>query len=525
MKKCILGFMIFIMIFLNGCIEKKVSVVPEGSTANDFLVYDMDEIPEDLVQLSSTKVRDRDLLLALFEGLVRTDENGDIVPGIAESWTIGQDGINYIFKIRDDAKWSDGTEIRAQNFVDFFKDILSPNSNNIYSYQLYSIFGAEDYKRGNKTFDNVAIKANDDNTLQIRLNAPANNFLDILSQPVYTLRKVDKDLSNYKQAYKNIVYSGPFGINGISETGDINLTKNKYYYGQEEVRCERLYITSSGSSEKALASFETGKINVFVNPPVNESKNLIENGEGQTIPINSGSSINFNLNKQGIINNVKFRNSLSLAIDRETLVKEYLDNTAVSASAYVKDDDKNKVKPLINESGDVALAQKLLEESGYGDKKEKIKFIYLDSTENKKLCENIVKDIKQTIGVSIEAVSYNEDEFSEAVKSGNYHMAKVDYNSTYNDSISFLEPWISTSKFNIYGYKSSEFDNLILKAKREKDSLKRKDLINKAEELLINDMPSIPLYFHNIVLCKKSNIEGIYITKEGNIKLDRAYIY
>ncbi|ERI94234.1 ABC transporter, substrate-binding protein, family 5 [Clostridiales bacterium oral taxon 876 str. F0540] len=528
MKKFISFIMIFFMLSAGGCVEKKTEIKVYNNRTDKNIVYNMGKLPDDLIMLKDSKIRDKDLLLSLFEGLIKVDEFGNITPGIAESWNIGKDNITYTFKLREDAKWSDGEDITAKDFVDFYKEILASKQDNVYAYQLYYIFGAEEYRKNKKGFNGVAIRAVDDRTLEFRLNSPVSCFLEILSQPVYSLRKVNDSLKTWKKSYKNIVYSGPFTITDVSESGEVELAKNKYYYDKDEVKADKLYITSSAESEKAMAEFMNKKINLFINPPISESANLIAEGKAEAIPIESGSSISFNLKKPGITNDINFRKAISLSISRKSLVQDDLNHVARSASAYVPYDDQDNVqnkqeKHLVKEEADAAAAHKLLEESKY-DKKEKIKLIYLDNNENKRLCEALYKEIKDNLNISIDYKGYNEVELKEAVKKGDYHMMIINYASLYNDPLSLLEAWTENSALNVFGYSNSEYNKLIYEAKYENDRTKRLGLLQNSEKILMNDMPTIPLYFHNILLCKNTNIKDVIVTKEGNIRLDRAYI-
>ena len=529
MKKLALCLTVFVFLFSSGCIEKKVNNLNQNSKTDEYLVYNLGAIPESLILLDDSKIRSKDMLLSLFEGLVKIDENGKVVPGLAESWTLGKDAITYTFTLREDANWSDGTPITAGDFKTFFKDILNANQSNIYAYQLYYIFGAEEYKENKKSFSGVAIRAVDNKTLEIRLNSPISYFLEILSQPIYTLRKVDNNLKTWKKNYSGIAYSGPFVIDEVSKEGEIALSKNEYYYDIYEVKSERLYITPSTGSENALAWFKSNKINLFINPPLSESENLVLNGDAEVIPIESGSSINFNLKKSGIISNNNFRKALSLAINRENLLQNDLNYIARSASAYVPNDTEEqtqaiKTKSLLKQEGDSELSKQLFKESKY-DKKEKIKIVYLDNNENKRLCEALFNDIKEDLDeVNLDYKGYSETELKDILVSGDYHMYIMNYALLYDDPVSILESWVSTSKLNLFNYKNSDFDNLVYKAKFEKDKTQRLELLRKAEELLINDTLTIPIYFHNIILCKKSVVQGVYVTMQGNVKLDRAYI-
>ncbi len=528
MKKVAIWLIISIFLLSSGCIEKKINTITKDTKAENYIVYNLGSVPDSLVLLDDSKIRSKDMLISLFEGLVKIDENGKIIPGLAESWTIGKDDITYTFKLREEAKWSDGKPITADDFKSFFRDILSLKQNNIYAYQLYYIFGAQEYRENKKQFNGVAIRVIDDKTLEIRLNSPISYFLEILSQPIYTLRKIDNNLKAWKENYSSIAFSGPFQIDEVSKDGEITLLKNEYYYDIDEVKSERLYITTSLGSENALAHFKTNKINLFINPPLSESKSLIFDGEAEVIPIKSGSSINFNFKKSGIIGNNDFRKALSLAINRESLLQNDLNYIARSASAYVPDDagivnQGINTKPLFKQESDSELSKQLLKKSQY-DKKEKIKIVYLDNNENKRLCEAVVKDIREDLDISLEYKGCSEIELKDVLESSDYHMLIMNYALFYNDPVSILESWVSNSQLNLFHYKNSEFDNIVSKAKFEKDKVQRAEFLRKAEEMLVNDVPVIPIYFHNIVLCKSPLIKGVYVTKEGNIKLDRAYI-
>lgn len=549
MKKIVLIFMIVTMALMNGCIERKADNLNKDSRTSQYVIYNIEKLPEDLLQLNSSAVRDRDLLLSLFEGLVKVDETGKVMPAIAESWTVSKDELTYSFKIRENAKWSDGTPITAKDFVQFFGDILNPRVTNIYSNQLYCIFGAKEYNNSKKPLSGVAIRAVDDNTFEIRLNSPTGNFLEVLSQPIYSLRKVNSTLINWKDSYKNIVFTGPFVLDNVSKEGELTLAKNTCYYASDEVKSETLYIVSGLDSENALAGLKTSKLNVFVNPPISEINNLIFDGEAETIPIDTVSGLNFNLKKEGIIKNINFRKALSIVINRSEIIDNNLSSIARTASAFLPFDKEDmphntRKKQLIDEDADISKANKLLQENSLkprddkdnkdnkGNKDNKaaketktsIKVVYLNNNENKRLCEAIAKALREDLGLEVSCKGYSQVEFKDILKNGDYDLVKMDYASQYNDPLSLLEYWVSNSEFNTFGYTNTEFDNLIAKARYEKDAAKRAEYLQKGEEVLINDMPTIPIYFRNIVLCKMPNVEGIYVTKEGNVKLDRAFI-
>ncbi|MFL0268540.1 peptide ABC transporter substrate-binding protein [Candidatus Clostridium radicumherbarum] len=527
-KFCFILILIIMLIFASGCVEKKTTSTILDNKTKTNIVYSINKYPEDLLQLNSSSSCDKDILLALFEGLVKQNENGDVVPGIAESVTKGKDNITYTFKLRDNAKWNDGKEITAEDFVTFFKDILNPKLKNNYAIELYSIFGAQDYNNGKKSFSGVAIRAVDEKTLELRLNSPSNSLLQILSEPVFALRIIDTNLKDWKNAYKSINYTGPFSLYSVDNSAGLTLLKNENYYGKDDVKSDKLYITTNVSTENAMASFKNNKINLFLNPPVSEIKNLIINGEEETIPVNIGWSLNFNFKKSGIVNDISFRRALSLAINREKIAENNLNSTARAAFTYVPKEDTASsqvfnASKYIKKENDDTLSKELLTNSKY-DKKEKVSFIYLDNDENKRIADAVAKNIKEVLDINLDCKGLSEEGFNDLLVNGNFNIALNEYTSSNNDAVSFLEPWISTSKSNIFGYNNSQYDELIFKAKLEGDKQKRLDYIKNGETILLNEMPNIPLFFQNMILCKKSDIKGIYILKEGNVKLDKAFI-
>lgn len=521
-KKLTSVLIIIFMVAFTSCVEKKAPISSIKATELNSIICSLGDRPKDLISLDNNSIRQKDLLLMLFEGLVRIDENNNIVPGIAESWTVSKDELTYNFNIRSSALWSDGKEITAKDFVDFFSEVLSPKTNNIYASILYPIFGAQEYREGRRGFDGVAIRAVNDKTLEFKLNSPCSYFLDIISNPVFVLRKIDSNLIDWDKNYKNIQFSGPYKINEVKSKDEALLIKNENYYNKVEVKSEKLSVEFIESREFALASFKNSKINVMADPPENESAFLMGADEAIAMPIEKGVGLSFNLKENGIASDVNFRKALANVINREQILENNLNGVGRAASAYIPNLQESKSnKSFFNMYGNTNLAMSYLNKSKY-NKKDNIKLIYLEENQNKQLCEAVEKNIKDALDVSIQCVGYNEEEFKEAMDKGEYDITASEYTGLYSDSLAFLEGWRANS--NVFGYKNTEFDSLVAKARVEKDKTKRKEFISKGEEILLLDLPTIPIYYENLVVCRKSNVEDIYVTKEGNLKLDRAYV-
>lgn len=529
MKKFICCVLIFNLIFLSGCVEKSI----QGNKSEEFknyIVYNLGKAPEDLIMLKNYNIRQQDLLVNLFEGLVSIDEKGKINAALAESWSLSKDETCYTFKIRANAKWSDGSDITADDFVTFFSEILSKDIDNKYAKQLFYIFGAEDYRKGKCDFKNVAIRAIDKKSLELRLNYPCNYFLNILSQPIYSLRRINDDLKEWKKNYKNIVYSGSFVIDNFSDNSDITLKRNAEYWNKDGVKSDEILVTCIDGSEAVLAAFENGKIDLFTNPPISEFKDLSNSGKTETVPSYDSGLLIFNLKKEGIVKDINFRKAISVGVDRNTLVNEILNDTVKTASAYIPPNVSDGMngrfinKVFFGKDSEKEKSQELIKKSEYEQNRATLKLIYLDTVENKKICESIAKGLSENLKIKIECQGYGIEELNDEIKKNDYDMAKIDYEASYDYPLPFLEEWMSLSDSNLYGYKNVQFDEKVVKARMEKDRTKKIENLKEAENILMDDMPVIPLYFKNIIVCKKNNVEGVYTVNKGNIKLDKACI-
>ncbi|WP_446897682.1 peptide ABC transporter substrate-binding protein [Clostridium sp. LBM24168] len=507
-----------VIVILSGIsVEKKVRQTDSNDYQNS-IVYNINDFPKDLIMLSSYNIQEKDVLSNLFDGLVSIDEDGNIVPDLAEKWDVSQDKTQYTFTIRNNAKWSNGEDITAEDFVDFFSHILNKKLKNIYSNQLNCIFGVEKYRKDNGDFENVAIKALNRKTLQIRLNYSSDYFLNIMAQPIYSLRKIDDDLFNWKKRYNDIAYSGSFKIDKISDEGYIEMKRNDKYWNKNNVKNSKIVITSFPSSESALAAFQNNKVNVFTNPPISEIKN-IENVS--VVPTYGGEALVFNIKKQGILDNEYFRKSIALSIDRKNIVQNILKNKVDAASVYIPYNSKINLVDLIAQKKE---AEKFMDKANYQYNGVPLKIIYMNTVENKKICDSIAKNIKSTFNIEVKCYGYDKDNFENELKGKNYDIAEINYRGNYYYPMELLNNFESRSKLNFGGYASTEFDTKMLQATFENDGSKRLDDLKEAESILLDDNAIIPLYFDNTIICVKNYVKGVYLNKLGNVKLDKAYL-
>lgn len=530
---------ISILITFSACVEKKedISTVNEN---NSYIMYDMGNLPDDLSTTDLDSSRVKDLERVLFQGLVyeKEESNGSssIDYALAKKCDISKDGLVYTFTLKDNIKWSNGSDITAEDFVDFFKGVLSQKYNSVYRYELKCVNGVSDFISGSKDFSSVAITAPEKNVFQIRLNYPAPYFLQLLSQPMYGLRKIDDNITKWKSNYENMNYSGAFTIKKIESNGNILLSKNSNYIFENLVKSSNIILsTNKNNSAYALADFETyNNDDIFLNPPSTEVERLKDKNQVAVFPSLSVKGIFFNFNSNNSVSNFNFRKSINSSVDRDALENNIVEDYGKTLSSYFpKNMNFAQIKNINIADNSQQEALKYFNDSDYKSGSV-IKFIYVDEDDNKKVCENIVKMINETMAknnkagaaksIKFQLEGYSSDDINEVIKSNDYDMYLGEYNINYNNPMSFLELWKSNSPYNRYGFKDIAYDDLMYTGDVTKDLSKKYDIYNKCINELMNNIPVIPLYSMNTIVCSRASVDGVKLNKFGNVLIENLGI-
>lgn len=514
----ICGILILTMSICSGCVKKKV----DSQDVRNYIVFNTEKLPDDLLMINNSDIKQQNIALALFEGLVSMDSEGNIVPALASQWNISEDRLTYTFNIRENAKWSNGKKIKAEDFVNYFSQILKKEDNS-YADELECIFGVKDYVSGKVDFDEVAIYAKDDNTLEIKLNYPCSYFLDILSSPAFSLKENFHNLNFWKDEYKHINFTGPFIIDNIYDNGEISLKKNSNYWDKDKVISSEIHIKCQKIDALALADYKSNDIDILTNIPISELHTLSTNERIQKGPMFQGICLNFNLTKDKITSKYKFRKAVSYAIDKRKIENELVGSIIKSSFLVpynVEGVGRNENgEGLYKESEDVKT---ILSQSDYNG--EDIVLAYLNNNDiSEKIASLIVKDLKE-YGIKVISKGYDEEEIKEVIEKGDYHMSLVNYSGDYNSPYAFLKKWLSYSPYNTTGYNNNEFDNYLFKSKISFDKTESEKSLKEAEKILLQDIACIPIGYYNMILCKKDYIKGIEVNKRGNIILKGVYV-
>ncbi|MSU88421.1 peptide ABC transporter substrate-binding protein [Rhodobacteraceae bacterium 2CG4] len=476
--------------------------------------------PETLDQHKTSTVTEANLLRDLYEGLVVYDEKAQIIPGVAESWDISEDGLTYTFNLRDDATWSNGDPVTAEDFVYSLKRIQDPATAAKYASILYPIKNAEAINAGEAEIDTLGVRAVDERTLEITLEQPTPYFVELLQHqtalPVHPA-SVEEYGADFVQP-ENMVSNGAYTLESFVPNDKIVLTRSDSFREADQVSIERIEFTPFEDRATCVRRFEAGEVHSCSDVPGEQIPRLRETlGEQLRIAPYLGVYYYGINTKREHLSDPKVRQALSMVIDREFLADEIWSGTMVPAYSWVPPGIGNYTEdaPQLDyaetsmlDREDQAIA--LMEEAGYGpDNPLQIEISY-NTSENHKNTATAIADMWATLGVETTFNVRDASAHYAMLRDDKVHdVARAGWIGDYSDPQNFL--FLNESHntgFNYGNYENPEYDALMDKAAAETDLAARADILAEAEAVFLRDLPQIPLLFYSSRSLVSDKLQG-----------------
>jgi oligopeptide transport system substrate-binding protein len=436
----------------------------------------------------------------LYEGLTAENDSGQVVPGVADSWTFDSSGTVYKFHLRPEAKWSDGERITASDFVRGLRRAVDPKTAAGSAGLLAVIRGATEIIAGKENVTELGVIAVDESSVQISLEHPAPFILQVLSQPIAApfhgsaVAGTEKNAGPFNGAYVLVKR-----VNGSY----IDLVRNSDYWNSSKVAIQTVRYVNVESEATELREYVAGDLDLTFSIPLPDldriSKKL--SGEIQMSPTLGTTYLALNLSRPPLSNDLDLRKALSIALDREQIAKNVMAGVAPAYSFVAKGTsgyDPAKYD-WVNWSRDrqLAYARILYSRSGYSDNKPLHLRLYFSNGESlERVMIAVAASWKQNLGVISEL---SNDEFRVWLVGrrdrGRWDATRLKWDADYDDPASFLDVFANNSNENDPDYKSPKFNSLIGEARTEPLPDKRMQLLHDAEQVLMDDYPIIPIYF------------------------------
>jgi len=456
----------------------------------------------------------------LFEGLVSESANGEIVAGVAESWTFEESKLTYTFIIRKNARWSDGSKLDAYDCEYGLQRSLDPKTGSKYTAILAPIYNAKKVASGELPANDLGVKAIDAFTLQIKLASPTPYFLGLLTHatasPMHKT-SIEKFGDNVAKA-GNLVSNGAYKLTESVVQSYIKLERNKFYWDNENTIIDEVIYYPIEDQSSELKRYRAGELD-FTNELPNNQFKWIKANLGEELVIEPWLGIyyyGFNLTKAPFKNNHDLRLALSMAIDRDIITSKVTQFGEQPAYAFVPPGIGN-YKPQNPEWANWDQEQRnnealrLYKKAGYSKTNPfEVEIRYNTSENHKKTAIAISAMWKQTLGVKTHLINEEWKVFLSNRKLKKVtQIFRAGWISDYNDPFSFLELLQSQHGINDSGYKSSKYDALLKKSAHEFDQHNRQNIMYNAERIMLNDQPIIPIFSYVVKRLIKPYIGGV----------------
>ena len=458
----------------------------------------------------------------LFEGLVTPDAATlEPRPGVAERWDISPDGLTYTFHLRSGSIWSNGSPVTAQDFYYGAKRMLAPRLGSAHAENtLLFVKGARDYQSGQSTdFGSVGVEAPDERTVIFRLERPTPFFLSAL----YLFFPTQKDAVEKHGAMDdrrnpwtkpgNLVGNGPFSLKEWSYGQRIVLIKNERYWDTANVGLNAIHFLPIENAQVEETAFRTGQLHLTSTVPFSRIETYLAQPDSPLRQVDDRGVYFYTVNvNKAPTNNKLVRQALSLAVDREQLARAVLRGGRQPATSFTPP-SMGGYSAKARTAFDPERARALLAEAGYPEGRGMPAIeVLMDSREYHRVIAEAVQQMwKQHLGVQ---VTLRNEETQVLIASKNkmdFNLARGSWNATtYQDPFYFLGAWQTGALYNEAKWSNEEFDRCIA-ATWTADLGAREAAFQRAEEILLDEVPAIPLFYSTQLYLASPHVKGLLV--------------
>ncbi|MGM8215748.1 peptide ABC transporter substrate-binding protein [Bacillaceae bacterium W0354] len=469
----------------------------------------------------------------LMEGLTRLDENHVPQPAIAEDWTISDDGTVYTFVIREDANWSNGDPVTADDFVFAWRRLLDPNAEvpSPAAFLGYFIKGGEAFNNGEGTAEDVMVEAVGDKEFKVTLEAPTGFFLNLIANPAFfpVNHKVAQENPKWHTEADTFVSNGPFKLKEWKHEESFVFEKNPEYWDADTVKLDEVHWAMVNDSNTEYQMYQTGELDSS-GIPSDLSEQLLD-GDDVFYEDQAGVYFyRFNVTMEPF-QNKKIRKAFAMAINQQDVVDYITKNLEKPAYGFVSygftdangNDFREHNGDLIKFDPDMAkqLLEEGMEEEGYSELPP-VTISYNTSDTHKAIAEYMQQQYLEVLGLEVELSNTEWNVFLQDQKDLNLQFSRSSFLADYGDPVNFLESFITDSSMNRMGWSNDRYDELITLSKNEADDEKRYEYLYEAEQILFEEMPLFPIHFYNQILLQNPDVTGVVRHPVGYLELKWA---
>lgn len=505
------------------------AVIPEGTVLakNQEVTRHLKDEPASLDPIKSVGLTEAQVIRDLFEGLVNQDKHGVPIPGVAQSWSTTDNKI-WIFKLRPDAQWSNGEPVTAEDFVYSWRRLVMPENTSPFAWfaALAGINNAQQIIDGELSSENLGVEAIDTHTLKVILNKPVPYFPSLTANfslfPVHaeTITKFGADWIKVG----NLVGNGAFTLSDRVVNEKIVLTPNQFYWDKANTVITKVTFIPINQESSATNRYLAGDLDITESFPKQRYQKLLTDIPNEVFTPDQLGIYYYAFNIQRApTNDVRVRQALSMAIDRQLIVTKVL-GTGEKPANYFTPDVTAGFKPqkgLYENYSQKELdeqAKALLQAAGYGGYHPlKLTLLYNSSENHQKIAIAVASMWKKKLGVEVKLVNQEWKTYIDSRNTGNFDVIRASWIGDFNEPSTFLSLLTSQHSGNISKFKSKHYDDIMAAASLETNTDLRNRYYNQAETIITQEAPIAPIYQYTNARLIKPWLKGYPIENPEDV--------
>jgi len=485
---------------------------PTASTGGKILSVQVGPDPETIDPALNSAVDGGNMLLHSFECLLIVDKDGQLAPGQAETWETSEDGLTWTFHLRDGLKWSDGSDLTANDFVYSWKRVCDPMVAAPYAETVLSmVSGFDEAIAGN--LDALGVVAEDDKTLVVTLDSPCSYFGSLAAfatlSPVQQAT-IDANGDAWATSADTYVCNGPFYISEWVPGSHILMSKNTNYWNADAIKLDGIRWNLIEDSNAAYSAYQTGEVLMIKDVPTEEIPSLSGNPEFYVDPIIGTYYLSLNL-QRAPFDDANVRKALSLAIDRDYVANTLMQGTYSPAYNFMGPgwidtdgsefmDNANGGTSYISEDYEANLeeAKKLLADAGYENGAGLPAITYsTNDTGYHRVVAEYLQQAWAEIGVELNVDIVEWASFTPMRRNGDFDTSRNGWVGDYSDPSNMLDLFYSSNGNNDGKFSNADYDAAMDVSRTTLDAAERSEALHKAEDILMDEMGCVPVAYYN----------------------------
>jgi dipeptide transport system substrate-binding protein len=477
--------------------------------------------------------RSYSILNNVMEGLTRLAKDSPVPePAMAEDWDISNDGLTYTFYIRQNAYWTNGDPVTAHDFEYAFKRLANPETASPAAHHSYWIAGAEAFNTGEGSEEDMLVTAVDDKTLRVTLEYPVDFFLSIVAMPqLFPVHKETVENNpNWANSVDTLVTNGPFKVTEWRHDEEILIEKNENYWDAGKVNLDAVLFLMIEDSNTAYQLYQNDELHFTSSIPSDLIEQLLDSGETIIFPRSGIEFQRFNVTQEPF-QNKNIRKAFAMAINAQDIVDYVIKGGQTVMNGYVYNEFahplggtwRDQVGSLHEFNPEEArrLLELGMQEEGYTELPT-VTLSYNTSDQHHDVAQVVQQMLKENLGVEIELFNQEWAVFLDAQRNLELQYSRSSFLGGYNDPINYLDNFTTGNPMNRTGWSNEEYDQLVRESYQTIDAVERFELMQKAEEVFMEEAVIVPLYFYNTIFLSKDYVSDIVRHPVGFIELKWA---